>query len=643
MIRFKNLKIRTKYFLPFLMSTIGFLFVVIYGIDNLKMNSDSFVEFINKDQSFILSLNNIYAVGLQSEQATRNILLNPADQKAKDNYEKADKDFNTEFRACLNLSDGNQPLKDKLKKLNEMWINLDKKKRAVQDSAILGNIEGSIALLKNEETPMWRELKDDVLKLIADKQKEIESKKIAVQENASSALSNMILLSIIIVALSFIIIFFSANAFVKPILQLERAANKVASGDIDVKIEINSNDECGKLSSSFNTMVENIRTFMEEVKHKSIAAEKAAKDADAARDVADSQKEYLNNSVKTILVEMEKFAEGDLTVQVVPKNENDEIGKLFVGFNKSVHNIKGIVENIVEAVHATASAANQISSSSEEMAAGAQEQSSQTAEVASAVEEMTKTILETTKNSSQAAGAAKNSGSIAKEGGIVVSQTIEGMNRVAEVVKQSAVTVQALGKSSDQIGEIIQVIDDIADQTNLLALNAAIEAARAGEQGRGFAVVADEVRKLAERTTKATKEIAMMIKQIQKDTEGAVASMQQGTIEVEKGKELADKAGESLNQIITGAEQVVDMVTQVAAASEEQSSAAEQISKNVEAISSVAHESTNGVQQIARAAEDLNHLTENLQNLIHRFKIDENVTNKNSFAFASNKKLANTF
>jgi methyl-accepting chemotaxis protein len=211
---------------------------------------------------------------------------------------------------------------------------------------------------------------------------------------------------------------------------------------------------------------------------------------------------------------------------------------------------------------------------------------------------------------------------IAKEGGKVVSQTIEGMNRVAEVVKKSAETVQALGKSSDQIGEIVQVIDDIADQTNLLALNAAIEAARAGEQGRGFAVVADEVRKLAERTTKATKEIAAMIKQIQKDTEGAVISMKLGTEEVERGKSLADKAGQSLNQIISSADEVVDIVTQVAAASEEQSSAAEQISKNVEAISSVTNESAIGVQHIARAAEDLNRLTVNLHEMISRFKIE---------------------
>ena len=256
------------------------------------------------------------------------------------------------------------------------------------------------------------------------------------------------------------------------------------------------------------------------------------------------------------------------------------------------------------------------------MAAGAQEQSSQATEVAGAVEQMTKTIYETTKNTVQATEASKNAGVIAKDGGRVVEETIVGMNRIAEVVRKSADTVQELGKSSDQIGEIVQVIDDIADQTNLLALNAAIEAARAGEQGRGFAVVADEVRKLAERTSKATKEIATMIKQIQKDTYDAVDSMQEGTRQVEDGKLLAEKAGASLEEIIVGAERVVDIVTQVAAASEEQSSAAEQISKNIESISTVTNESASGIQQIAHASEDLNRLTLNLQELIAQFKLD---------------------
>ncbi len=323
---------------------------------------------------------------------------------------------------------------------------------------------------------------------------------------------------------------------------------------------------------------------------------------------------------------LEKMALGDLTTRMTGDYKGDyELIK--ENINGLADSFSSALSEVTEAVQATASASSQISSSSEEMAAGAQEQSSQTTEVAGAMEEMTKTILETTKNSSNAAEAARNSGSVAKEGGRVVDETIEGMNRVSEVVKKSAETVQALGKSSDEIGEIIQVIDDIADQTNLLALNAAIEAARAGEQGRGFAVVADEVRKLAERTTKATKEIATMIKQIQRDTEEAVVSMKEGTKEVEKGKELADLAGKSLKEIISGSDEVVNIVTQVAAASEEQSATAEEISKNIEAISNVTQESASGVQQIARAAEDLNRLTLNLQELISRFKIEVRTKN----------------
>lgn len=354
---------------------------------------------------------------------------------------------------------------------------------------------------------------------------------------------------------------------------------------------------------------------------------------------AKTMEKYLSESTSRMLIEMDKFAEGDLTVSL-EVIKNDEIGKLFVGFNNAVNNVKNLIVKLSDAIQATASASSEISSSTEELAAGSQEQSSQSVEVASAVGQMTASILQTSKHAQIASDSAKNAGKIAKEGGEVVLKTINGMDKIADVVSRSARTVAELGKSSNEIGEIVQVIDDIADQTNLLALNAAIEAARAGDQGRGFAVVADEVRKLAERTTKATKEIAIMIRKIQSDTSEAVVSMNEGTKEVEAGTNLAKQAGESLKQIITAANEVVDVASQVADASEQQSITSEEIAKSIESISDVVHQSTSGTEQIARAAEDLNNLTVNLQNLIDKFRlnIDEPIMS-NTFSVKNNGHL----
>jgi methyl-accepting chemotaxis protein len=304
-------------------------------------------------------------------------------------------------------------------------------------------------------------------------------------------------------------------------------------------------------------------------------------------------------------------------------DEQNEIGDLARSFDQFTERIRTTIFRLSEMSATIASASTQISSSTEEMTAGSQEQASHATEVAGAVEEMTKTILENSNTAAQTASTAQQARQAAEEGMRVVSETVQGMKRIAEVVNSSAQTVHELGKSSDQIGEIITVIDDIADQTNLLALNAAIEAARAGEQGRGFAVVADEVRKLAERTTKATKEIAGMIKKIQTETVGAVQSMEQGTKEVEAGIELADRAGDSLNKIVGVAQQVTDMVNQIAVATKQQSAASEQISKNVEAISSVTTETGKGIQQIAVSTEDLSRLTENLRMLVEEFHLTE--------------------
>jgi len=314
--------------------------------------------------------------------------------------------------------------------------------------------------------------------------------------------------------------------------------------------------------------------------------------------------------------------EGDLTKRL-EASSGDELGEMARWFNTFVDKLNSVFRKIADSTDQLASAAEQLSASSSQISAGTDKQASQTEQIATSMEEMSATVIDIARNASEAAGAANSATQSADKGGDIVKNTVEGMNRIAGAVRESASTIEALKKSSEQIGEIIGVIDEIADQTNLLALNAAIEAARAGEQGRGFAVVADEVRKLAERTTKATREIAEMIKSIQSETGGAVSSMESGSQEVEKGVTLASEAGEALQQIVEQVNKVTDMVQQIATSTEEQSAAAEEISSNVESVATIARESTTGIEQSTSAAHELSQLATSLKSIVQQFKLKE--------------------
>jgi len=432
---------------------------------------------------------------------------------------------------------------------------------------------------------------------------------------------------------------------------LHNQTEAISHGNFDKRItKITSNNEFAKIAWQINDVTDQFEAFMKEIdtstqyasEHKfyrkpkpqglrgklkkTIQNVSISLDFQAETNILKDLQAYLDRSTNLILRAIDAFTNGDLTVKIPKERDGDVISNIIDSFNKMVTEQEHIINRIHDAVQATASASAEISASAEEMAAGAQEQSSQTSEVAVSVEHVTNTIMETTESTNRAAEEANNSKKIAEQGGIVFAELENGMNNIADVVLQSSEIVNRLGKSGEKIGEIIQVIDDIADQTNLLALNAAIEAARAGEQGRGFAVVADEVRKLAERTTKSTKEIADMIKTIQNETKNAVDSMDKGRTEVENGKVSVRQAGQSLTEIIKSSNTVMSIVNNVAAAGKGEAEEAEQIRFNISGINTVAHETAIGVEQIAQASEDLNRLTENLQTLISKFTLSNNQT-----------------
>ncbi len=324
--------------------------------------------------------------------------------------------------------------------------------------------------------------------------------------------------------------------------------------------------------------------------------------------------------IREIKAGMDKLAEGDLTVQV-RVTSGDELGQLAARFNEVIPRLHGIVAKVVHATAQVASASAQLSATAEEISKGADTLQSRSAQTAAAVEEMNATVGQVAQNSGKAAELAEQAVQTAKDGGVVVSDTIGGMRQLSDAVSNSASIIAKLGKSSDQIGEIVRVIEDIADQTNLLALNAAIEAARAGEQGRGFAVVADEVRKLAERTTKATKEIGDMIRQIQQDTRGAVESMEAGTQKVVSGVDLVNRTGEALKNIVQMVTESADMVRRIAVAAEEQFVATQQIAGDIESVATVTKESASGADESAKASHGLSQLAVELQSIVGSFKI----------------------
>jgi methyl-accepting chemotaxis protein len=315
------------------------------------------------------------------------------------------------------------------------------------------------------------------------------------------------------------------------------------------------------------------------------------------------------------------IAAGDLSGKDLEVRSKDELGELTVAVNTMSGSLRSLVGELAGASREVASAATEISASSEEMARGMDEQNNQLSQIAAAVSEMSSSVAEASRNAAGAAQRAGESGKTAEEGGSSVEQTITDMHEIDASVTSSAELVNELGKRGEQIGQIVTVINDIADQTNLLALNAAIEAARAGEHGRGFAVVADEVRKLADRTTKATDEIASSINAIREDTSRAVTQITAGAHKVRTGVERATGMGESLRLIVGGAQEVSTMIRSIAAASEEQGAASEQIARSVASVNAVAQEAASGASQAATAAGQLSAKAEHLNSLVARFRV----------------------
>ncbi|MBN1368585.1 MAG: cache domain-containing protein [Dehalococcoidales bacterium] len=412
-----------------------------------------------------------------------------------------------------------------------------------------------------------------------------------------------------VAAACFIIIFFISRMISRNIRKAADVANELAIGDANQDVDIKSNDETGEMGQSLAKVVVYLRDMSQ-----------------------------IANQI----------AEGDLTMTVEPKSDKDTLG---ISFSKMVVNLRQLVKKVGENAMSLASASteladsseqsgsatNQIAGVSQQIAKGAEEQTKGISGVRGALDELSKSIdmvaegsnqqttsveqavdivkqvsgaaEQTASNAQEAANSATKAADVARKGSSTVEMTIEGIAKIHSSMQEVSRKIAELGKHSEEIGNVIAVIDDIASQTNLLALNAAIEAARAGEQGRGFAVVADEVKKLAERTAKETKEIATLVGAVQKGVGESINAATEGAKQAENGSKLANDAGSALNNIMDAVNSMVSQIEQISAAAEEMSASSSEMVKVIDGVSKVAESNSKVAKQMAVAKNQVSDST----------------------------------
>jgi methyl-accepting chemotaxis protein len=424
----------------------------------------------------------------------------------------------------------------------------------------------------------------------------------AIQQVRDEIMRGVLLASAFGVILGMVLIFAVTRPVRRAVAHLRRAAQGLARGDVDQSIDVRSKDEIGDLAAAFREMV----TYQREIS-----------------DVASA------------------IAAGDLTQKVEPKGDHDALGTAFAAM---VTNLRGIVgqvkssangvaktseqlgqaatqtsdavQQVAQAVQSVAAGSYDASSSTQAsresvselgqaidgIARGASDQAQQIQAVSATATEMAAGVEQVASNAHSVVAASQRTKVSAEQGARAVRETVDGMADIKQVVGTAAGKVEELGKLGEKIGAVVETIDDIAEQTNLLALNAAIEAARAGEHGRGFAVVADEVRKLAERSQRETKAISALIHDVQTGTRDAVTAMEVGSAKVEDGAMKADQAGRALAEILEAVEATVSQVTQIATAAQKMTGGARSVVETMNGISAVAEESSAATEQMAAQA-----------------------------------------
>ena len=381
------------------------------------------------------------------------------------------------------------------------------------------------------------------------------------------------------------------------IRQIMRLFGEIGIGNFEARSEVTSGDELGSLANSLNAMLDNTLALIQ----------------------TREERDAMQAAVMRLLDQVSGAAEGDLTVEA--EVTADVTGAIADSFNFMIAQLREIVSSVQEATLQVSSSAEEIQATAEHLAQGSEAQATQISDTAAAIDEMAVSIQQVSENATQSAAVGTQALTNAQQGTRAVENTIEGMNRIRNQVQETAKRIKRLGESSQEIGEIVQLIDDIADRTSILALNASIQAAMAGEAGRGFAVVAEEVERLAERSTEATKQIDTLVRTIQNETSEAVTAMEDATREVVEGSMLADQAGQALGEIEAVSNRLAELIQSISLAAKQQARGSEALAKSMDEIAEVTQQTAAGTSQAAASISRLALLADELRASTSTFKL----------------------
>jgi len=409
------------------------------------------------------------------------------------------------------------------------------------------------------------------------------------------------------------VLFVVQRTITLPIEDLTHVAEQVREGNLAARSTVVQTDEVGHLADSMNQMI-----AAQEAGRQSLQRER--QHAETLRTEAENQQAYLRQEFDRIASVIQTVTSGDLRPRIEVAKK-DAIGQLQEQINMLIGDFAALVQEVRTANERVSEAADTVGTAAQQMTAGASNQADQLRAAAAAVEEMSVTAEQSSRFAEQANALAKDATHMTEQGADAFTRTTQALERLATLVKDSSSHVGSLGASSEVIGQIVSVIDDIARQTNLLALNAAIEAARAGEHGQGFAVVAEEVRKLAERTAGATREIAQKIERIQHDTREVVTSMDKGNQEAEGALGQARTASVLLDKIVVGIKAVEQRIDEMALSNEQQAQASTSVAQNVDAVHAVSVQTQASTERLALVAAQVAEQAEAQHRVVARFTV----------------------